>query len=203
MTTTSYSRCGALCALLLTFIGLPTANAAGWKPAPSPLRTRWADLVSPDKARPEYPRPQFVRSDWQNLNGLWEFAFDDGNQGRKLGWHTGSVKLDQTILVPWTFEAALSGIGRGKEIHEHVWYRRSFNVPERWREQRVLLHFGAVDWETTVWLNGHELGVHRGGYTAFSFDITDALKYPGPQTIVISVNDPSDPAKGAYQPKGK
>jgi beta-galactosidase/beta-glucuronidase len=184
-------------------LGAASDVRADWKPAPSPLKTRWADQVSPDKARPEYPRPQFVRSAWQNLNGLWEFAFDDSNQGRKLGWHTGSVKLDGTILVPWTFEAALSGIGRGKEVHERVWYRRLFNLPEAWRGQRVLLHFGAVDWEATVWINGHELGVHRGGYTPFSFDVTDALKGPGPQTIVVSVYDPSDPAKGAYQPKGK
>jgi hypothetical protein len=176
--------------------------AQDWKPATVPLMTRWAKEVSPDKARPEYPRPQFVRKDWLNLNGIWEFAFDDADTGLSGGWSSGK-SFPEKILVPWTFEAALSGIGKGQEIHERVWYRRTFEVPKDWQDQRLLLHFGAIDWQSTVWVNGKEMGVHRGGYTPFSYDITDALKADGPQEIVVAVFDPADPAKGAFQPKGK
>ncbi|HTE17421.1 MAG TPA: glycoside hydrolase family 2 TIM barrel-domain containing protein, partial [Armatimonadota bacterium] len=107
------------------------------------------------------------------------------------------------ILVPFTFEAALSGIGKGKEVHERVWYRRMFDVPESWRSRRVRLNFNASDWETTVWVNGREVGSHRGGYEPFSLDVTEALKSVGPQEVVVGVYDPADPKQGAYQPKGK
>jgi hypothetical protein len=99
-------------------------ETATWKPAPAPLMTRWANDVRPDNVRPEYPRPLLVRKDWQSLNGLWEFAFDDKNEGRAQGWSSGKT-LPQQILVPFTFEAALSGIGKGKEVHERAWYRRT------------------------------------------------------------------------------
>lgn len=166
------------------------------------MQTRWAQNVSPDNARLDYPRPNALRKEWQSLNGLWEFAFDDANQGRAKGWMTAH-SLPERILVPWSFEAALSGIGKGNEIHEHVWYRRTFEIPPAWRGRRVLLHFGAVDWESTVWVNGMEMGTHRGGYTPFTYDITDALKPDGVQELVVAVYDPADPQQGAYQPKGK
>jgi beta-galactosidase/beta-glucuronidase len=185
---------------------LPTLAPQGfgqeWHPSPSPLKTRWAQEVSPENARPEYPRPQLVRSEWKNLNGLWEFQFDDQDLGRNHGWSSGRTLSDR-ILVPWTFEASLSGVGKGQEIHERVWYRRLFDLPENWAGKRVLLHFGAVDWESTVWVNGKEMGVHRGGYAPFSYDITDALKPRGSQELVVAVYNPADPKKGAYQPKGK
>jgi beta-galactosidase/beta-glucuronidase len=189
------------CLVAITFPA-PSLYAQDWKPASAPLMTHWAKEVSPDKARPEYPRPQFVRKDWLNLNGIWEFAFDDADTGRSAGWSSGKPLADK-ILVPWTFEAALSGIGKGQEIHERVWYRRFFDVPKEWQAERVLLHFGAVDWLCTVWVNGHEIGTHRGGYTPFSYDITGALKADAPQELVVAVFDPADPAKGAFQPKGK
>ena len=107
--------------------------------------------------------------------------------------------FNQKILVPWTYEAALSGIGKGKEIHERVAYRRSFDIPEGWKGKRVLLHFGAVDWQTAVWVNGKDAGQHTGGYAPFSFDITDALK-DGKNELLIRVWDPTD--SGA-QPRGK
>jgi len=189
---------------LLLLLGLACACAAAndWKPASAPLMTRWAKEVSPKKARPDYPRPNAVRKEWKSLNGLWEFAFDDENRGRAAGWASGRP-LPERILVPWTFEAALSGIGKGREIHERVWYRRAFDVPRAWRGKRVILHFGAVDWESTVWVNGKEMGTHRGGYAPFSYDVTDALRPDGPQEVVVAVYDPADPKKGAYQPKGK
>ncbi len=178
-------------------------SGGAWKPAPAPLMTRWAKDVSPERVRPEYPRPLLVRKEWKSLNGLWEFAFDDANAGRAAGWSSGKA-LPQQILVPFTFESALSGIGKGKEVHERVWYRRTFDVPKNWSGKRVLLNLGAVDWESTVWVNGREMGTHRGGYAPFSYDITDALKPGnGPQEIVVAVHDPADPKKGAYQPKGK
>src|SRR5205823_5117149 len=136
------------------------------------------------------------------LNGLWQFAFDDANAGRTAGWSSGKTFTDK-ILVPFTFEAALSGIGKGSEVHERVWYRRTFDVPGGWTGKRIWLHFGAVDWESTVWVNGREMGTHRGGYTPFAYDITEALKPQGPQELVVAVVDPADPKEGAYQPKGK
>ena len=200
---------GVAAAALLGIAAAPGLRAQvdprAWKPAPAPLMTRWAKDVRPDRARPEYPRPLLVRKDWKSLNGLWEFAFDDKNEGRTQGWTAGKT-LPMQILVPFTFEASLSGIGKGKEVHERVWYRRTFDVPEAWRRdgKRVLLNFGAVDWESTVWVNGREIGTRRGGYTPFSYDVTDALKPGGgAQEIVVAVYDPADPGKGAYQPKGK
>ncbi len=173
-----------------------------WKPAPAPLMTRWVADVSPDRARPEYPRPQMVRKEWKSLNGIWEFAFDDSNAGSAQGW-SGGKTLPDRILVPFTFEAALSGIGKGKEVHERVWYRRTFDVPAAWKGKRVLLNFGAVDWKTRVFVNGTEVGGHTGGYTPFSFDITNHLQPTGQQEVVVAVYDPAYPDKGAYQPKGK
>jgi beta-galactosidase/beta-glucuronidase len=179
-----------------------TAKAQEWQCAASALKTRWANDVSPANVRPEYPRPYFVRKDWKCLNGLWEFEFDDNNKGRKEGWSTKKT-FKKSILVPFTFEAALSGIGKGEEIHERVWYRRHFDVPSEWKGKRILLNFGAVDWESTVWVNGKEMGRHRGGYSPFTFDITDSLEPSGAQELVVAIYDPSDPKKGAFQPKGK
>jgi beta-galactosidase/beta-glucuronidase len=173
-----------------------------WKPATAPLMTRWANEVSPDRARPEYPRPLLVRKEWKSLNGIWQFAFDDADRGRTDGWMFGKPLPDR-ILVPFTFEAALSGIGKGKEIHEHVWYRRTFDVPGAWRGRHVALNFGASDWETTVWVNGKQVITHRGGYTPFSADITDALKPAGEQEVVVGIYDPADPKSNGWQPKGK
>ena len=104
-------------------------------------------------------------------------------------------------MVPFTFEAALSGIGKGKEIHEHLWYRRAFTVPPAWSGRRVLLNFGAVDWQTTVYVNGKMVGEHVGGYTPFTCDITAALKPDGPQEVTVAVYDPADPKKNGKQPE--
>lgn len=183
--------------------GGPQIAAAGeWKRAESPLVTRFAASVSPREVRPDYPRPQLVRRDWLSLNGLWQFGFDDKNEGDGQGWKSGK-DFAEHILVPFTYEAALSGIGKGKDVHERVWYRRSFDLPGGWRGKRVLLNFGAVDWETTVYVNGQEVGKHRGGYTPFSFDITSALKGEGRQEVVVRVYDPSEKSGEGWQPRGK
>ena len=108
-----------------------------------------------------------VREDWLNLNGLWDLAITSKDATR--------ATFGTQILVPFPVESALSGVMRPVSENERIWYRRSFEVPRKWRGRRLLLHFGAVDFEATVWVNGKEIGQHRGGYDAFSFDITDAL----------------------------
>jgi len=150
-----------------------------------------------DTPRPEYPRPQFVRENWQNLNGTWQFAFDDDNQGLAKKWFEGG-KLDQEILVPFTFQSALSGIGNN-DFHDWVWYERSFEVPADWAGKRLLLHFGAVDYRTWVWINGIFVTFNEGGHTPFSADITDFVN-EGQNTVVLRVEDISD---DVYQPRGK
>ena len=127
--------------------------------------------------RPEYPRPQFVRRQWNNLNGEWEFALDDADQGRVQNWQDGRT-LDSRIVVPFPYQCEFSGVN-DKAIHEVVWYARSFEIPEDWAGQDVLLHFGAVDYHTTVWVNGEEVGNNRGGHVPFSFDIRPYLRAGG------------------------
>jgi beta-galactosidase/beta-glucuronidase len=146
--------------------------------------------------RPEYPRPQFVRADWLNLNGEWEFAFDDANKGRELGWHFG-LPLEKRIIVPYPYQSELSGINN-KGIHEYVWYARSFVVPPEWRGQNVLLHFGAVDYRTTVWINGKEVGHNQGGHVPFQFNIAPYLNQET-NRLTLRVEDRQNPR----QPRGK
>jgi hypothetical protein len=166
--------------------------AAEWKPAPGPLLTRWAKDVSPNKTLPEYPRPQLRREAWQNLNGLWQFAVARAGEEPPVG-----KELTERILVPFPVESALSGVGKHAD---RLWYRRLFRVPKEWAEQRLLLHFGAVDWEATVWVNGTKVASHRGGYDGFSCDITDALKKDAEQELIVAVWDPTD---SGTQPRGK
>ncbi len=179
-------KTASLALLLAETIGSITF-AADWKiPDHAPLLTRWAKDVSPTNALPEYPRPQMVRSTWQNLNGLWDYAITDKSAEQKpSAW-------DGKILVPYPIESALSGVMRPLKPDQRLWYRRTFAVPPTWNGQRILLHFGAVDWQTTVFLNGRQLGGHRGGYDSFTFDITHALKPGQPQELVVSVWDPTD-----------
>jgi len=126
--------------------------------------------MSTVRPRPEYPRPQFVRADWLNLNGAWEFSFDDSDRGVVENWNDGRQLLDR-IVVPFPYQSALSGIN-DQGIHEVVWYAHSLIVPPEWCDQDVLLHFGAVDYRTTVWLNGAEVGHNQGGHVPFWFDLT-------------------------------
>jgi beta-galactosidase/beta-glucuronidase len=146
--------------------------------------------------RAEYPRPQFVRSLWFNLNGEWEFAFDDAEEGLNLGWHDGRT-LPLRITVPFPYQAPLSGIN-DKSIHEVVWYARSFELPEEFYKRDLLLNFGAVDYDCTVWVNGHEVGHHRGGHVPFQFDIAPYVKSGG-NRLTLRVEDRQDPE----QPRGK
>lgn len=137
-----------------------------------------------DVPRPEYPRPQFRRDRWQNLNGLWEFDIDHDDTGLARGLDR---PFERQILVPFCPESELSGVGE-TDFLDVVWYRREIEVPVGWRNERIVLHFGAVDHDTTVWVNGHEAGRHRGGFTSFSFDITEALD-DGRATVVVRARD--------------
>jgi hypothetical protein len=182
----------SVCLMALPLLASPAA--AQWSPAPDTLLTRWASDVDPDAVLPEHPRPQMVRpdSEWLNLNGLWQYAVRPRSESRPTDW-------DGKILVPFAIESAMSGIKRTISDEERLWYRREFEAPEHGKG-RLLLHFGAVDWETEVWVNGTRLGEHRGGYDSFTFDITDALVADGPQELVVAVWDPTDTS---YQPRGK
>ena len=186
----------SLAPLLACFYVLSSAPIranADWKPVEGQLLTRWAKDVRPDNVLPEYPRPQLVRSDWLNLNGLWEYAITPADQ-------TAPTKYDSEILVPFCVESALSGVKKAVSNEQALWYTRTFETPPAWNGRRVLLHFGAVDWIAQVWLNGERLGEHQGGYDAFSIDLTDALAPEGAQTIVVKVTDPTDQN---WQPRGK
>ena len=144
--------------------------------------------------RSEYPRPQFVRPEWLCLNGEWQFEMDAGDSGRERG--LARRPLRDRITVPFCPESVLSGIGH-TDFMNAVWYRREVAVPPEWAGRRVLLHFQAVDYDTTVWVNGREVGRHRGGFTPFTCDLGDA----GGQTVAISVRA-RDPHRGP-QPRGK
>ncbi|MBC7316967.1 MAG: beta-galactosidase, partial [Chloroflexi bacterium] len=147
--------------------------------------------------RPEYPRPQSVRQSWLNLNGPWEFAFDPGRSGVARGL-PNAERLEREILVPFCPESTLSGLG-DVDFHPGVWYRRTFTVPEAWEGQRILLHVGASDYDTVVWLNGQEAGRHRGGYTPFTCDLTPFLRR-GENALVIYAEDDT---RSPWVPSGK
>ncbi|MCS7026752.1 MAG: glycoside hydrolase family 2 [Bryobacteraceae bacterium] len=148
--------------------------------------------------RPEYPQPQFQREQWLNLNGSWEFEFDDENRGLSEQWAAGARKFSRKILVPFAFETKMSGIGDAS-FHPWIWYRRTLELPGAWKGKRVLLHFGAVDYRAMVWVNGRLAGQHEGGSVPFRFDITDLLA-AGPNTITVRAEDPPT---DRFIPRGK
>jgi hypothetical protein len=167
---------------------------AEWKPVEGRITTQWASDVDPDKPWNEYPRPMMVRKDWENLNGLWDYAIVAKESKKPSEWNG-------KILVPYAIESALSGVGKKVGPENCLWYRKTFTYGKK-DSNRKLLHFGAIDWESTVWVNGKKIGTHKGGHDPFSYDISDALKYPGTQEIVIRVWDQTD-AKNSPQPRGK
>lgn len=177
--------------LSLLLVSAFSATAQSWQPAGDHIRTPWADQVDPSAPLPEYPRPLMQRTDWINLNGLWDYAV------RKAGEPFG--KADGRILVPYCIESSLSGVGRTVAVDEYLWYHRTFSLPKSWKGNRVLLHFGAVDWKADIWVNDVKAGSHTGGYTPFSIDITDALK-SGENSLTVRVWDGTDTG---FQPRGK
>lgn len=177
--------------LLLT---IPVSLYAEWKPAPTPLMTKWGKALTPQKVHPEYPRPQMQRDSWVNLNGLWDYAITPKDAPRP-------EKFEGQILVPFCLESALSGVGKKLLPEQLLWYHRTFDRTTLPKGERVLLHFQAVDFETTVYVNGKEVGKHVGGNTPFSFDVSKFLdQEKNLQDIVVKVWDPTDMGS---QPRGK
>jgi hypothetical protein len=168
------------------------------------ITTPWAKDVSQTLPLPEYPRPQLTRNQWQDLNGKWQYSAASPGQAPPVG-----KDLPERILVPYPPESLLSGIQRHDDF---MYYRRTFTVPPGWRIggtcphpgscQRLLLHFGAVDYQATVWVNGVQVATHTGGYNSFDVDVTNALRGTGPQELIVGAEDPTD--TGPYdQPIGK
>jgi hypothetical protein len=166
--------------------------AAQWSPAGDKIKTEWATKIDPQNVLPEYPRPIMERSDWKNLNGLWEYAILPAGQAEP-------ARFDGKILVPFAVESSLSGVQKAVGENNELWYKRTFTVPTGWKNKTVLLHFGAVDWKTEVYLNDIKIGTHTGGYTPFCFDIAPYLT-SGEQKLVVKVWDGTD---RGYQPRGK
>ncbi|WP_189937172.1 glycoside hydrolase family 2 protein [Streptomyces sulfonofaciens] len=155
------------------------SRCAGTPSAPLPKTP--GTQAAPKVPRPEYPRPGFVRKDWLNLNGIWQFVRDSGDSGLERG--LVHAELPERINVPFCPESELSGIG-DTDFHHAVWYRRSVRIPQEWAGRRPLLHFGAVDHDATVWVNGHEVARHSGGFTPFSADLGDVAR-PGEEAVVV------------------
>lgn len=181
----------AILSFLFAFAFL-LCQAQQWAPVGENIKTSWAENVDPSNPLPEYPRPQMVRSEWMNLNGLWSYGLTDAS--------ADSFEAEGQILVPFALESSLSGVGRELKKGEALWYEREFTVPKKWKGRNLLLHFGAVDWHAEVYVNGVLVGEHKGGYDPFSFDITSSLKKSGKQVLKVKVQDATD---NGFQPRGK
>jgi len=173
---------------------LNNADAQDWKIVPGNIMTEWAAGVTPDNVWVEYPRPQMVRKEWKNLNGLWDFSISIGTN------NLPTQRFNRKILVPFCVESALSGIKESISGSQEMMYRRTFNIPEIWKGKRIILHFQAVDYYARVWIDGKFVGEHKGGYEAFQFDITDFLKSDENHEVSLVVWDPSNMGT---QPVGK
>ncbi|HUX59391.1 MAG TPA: FN3 associated domain-containing protein [Bacteroidales bacterium] len=182
--------------LIILFLVLSVScthnNEPEWKLAENPILTKWASDVDPLKPWLQYPRPDMVRNAWINLNGLWDYAITSKDSKPE--------KWDGSILVPYPIESAISGVKKRVSENENLWYRRTFKVPFVWNKKHILLNFEASDWETIVWVDGTEVGKHRGGYDPFTFDITQSLGDQEIHELLVCVWDPTD--KGT-QPRGK
>lgn len=192
--------------LMATAAFAQPAASAQPKPTPAPatpaapvaapkMLTAWGEKVTPENAWRDYPRPALVRENWTNLNGLWKYAITP------IAAPAAPAEWTGDILVPFAVESALSGVTKPLTPADALWYRRTFDAPQARAGHRTLLHFEAVDYETTVWLNDTKLGTHTGGNLPFSFDLTSALK-PGANTLTVRVTDATD-SPGSYQTTGK
>lgn len=182
--------------VLLFFLAILSSKpliSQDWKPAGNPIFTPWGEKINPESSLPEYPRPQLERSEWKNLNGIWDFTI----RAKHLMM---PESFESKILVPFPVESALSGVKRSVGKENLLWYRKVIDIPENWKGKRIILHFGAVDWETEIYINKKFAGSHQGGYNSFSFDITDFLSGSSGQEIILSVWDPTN---DGFQPRGK
>jgi beta-galactosidase/beta-glucuronidase len=180
-------------AFALLFALLFVQTFAQWKPAGDKIKTLWAEKIDVKNVLPEYPRPILERSDWQNLNGLWDYSILKAGAAEP-------TSFSGQILVPFPVESSLSGVMKPVGSENEVWYKRTFEIPAKWKGKNVLLHFGAVDWKADVWVNDVKIGSHTGGYTPFSFDLTPFLNKSGTQKLVVRVWDGTDTG---FQPRGK
>jgi beta-galactosidase/beta-glucuronidase len=169
-----------------------TALIAQWKPAGNKIKTIWAEELDVQNILQEYPRPLMQRTDWKNLNGLWDYAIVEKGIA-------APEKYDGKILVPFAVESSLSGVMKEVGDEKELWYKTDFEVPPSWDKKDVLLHFGAVDWRADVWINDIKIGSHEGGYTPFYFNVTPFLT-KGVQKLTIKVWDPTNDGP---QPRGK
>ena len=192
-TNNNYSIMNRLIALIVLLGFCNLAQAQDWKPAGDKIKTSWAEKIDPANPLPEYPRPQMVRDQWLNLNGLWDYAIVA--RGNSM-----PAAFDGKILVPYPVESSLSGVQKRVGEEQEVWYSTSFTVPATWKNRNVVLHFGAVDWRADVWVNDVKVGSHEGGYTPFSFDVTPFLTKDKSQKLAVKVWDPTD---RGFQPRGK
>lgn len=177
---------------IFSIVILSVATVYAWQPAGNHIMTSWGENLNPAEVWQEYPRPIMERDEWQNLNGLWNYAILPVSS-------QSPSEYDGEILVPFAVESALSGVGRTVGPDSVLWYERKFEIPSNWKNKDVLLNFGGVDWKTEVWVNDIKVGTHTGGFTPFSLNITDALK-KGENSIKIKVWDPTDHGP---QPRGK
>lgn len=169
------------------------AISQAWKPAGDKIKTAWAEKIDPAQPLPEYPRPQMERSQWVNLNGLWDYAIVTRGNSQP-------ATFDGKILVPYAVESSLSGVQKRVGEEQELWYQRSFSIPAAWKSKNIVLHFGAVDWRADIWVNDVKVGSHEGGYTPFSLDVTPFLTADKNQKLVVRVWDPTD---RSFQPRGK
>ena len=164
-----------------------------WKPIGDNIKTDWGENINPDNVLQEYPRPILVRKDWKNLNGLWDYTITGKGENKPKNY-------DGEILVPFAIESSLSGVKKRISKEQELWYHKNFQIPRKWKKKEIILHFGAVDWESELWINDKKVGIHKGGYDPFSFNITPYLKKVKNQKIELRVWDPTDEG---FQPRGK
>lgn len=177
---------------IIALVATHVVNAQQWQPQGNKIKTKWVEQVDPNKTLPEYPRPIMERDKWKNLNGLWDYAIQPVGK-------TAPSKYDGKILVPFAVESSLSGVMKEVGSANELWYETTFSIDSNWKSKDILLHFGAVDWKAEVWINDIKVGVHTGGFSPFSFNITPFLNGKS-NKLKVKVWDPSNDGP---QPRGK
>ena len=164
-----------------------------WEPVGNNIKTKWGENINPNNVLQEYPRPILVRNDWKNLNGLWDYTITSKGENKPENY-------DGEILVPFPIESSLSGVRKRISKEQELWYHKNFQIPKKWKSKEIIIHFGAVDWESELWINDINVGLHKGGYDPFSFNITPYLRKGKNQKLELRVWDPTD---DGFQPRGK